>query len=188
MSPAHSKGAVSAALAVFAQRKCIASIGDGMRGVAAVAGVSREERPVAQILLAARAIRTRPAGMAKPGDAHAFAQAEFVHAGPERIDMADDLVTGNDRKLRMGKSPSTTCIGPADAARHHANPYFADIRLRSGRSRIDERFTRTIEHHRAHETRRFGTPSGSPHSASPADPLNTRKQRQARSRQAEFWF
>ena len=58
---------------------------------------------VAQVFPVYAAIGTDTAGVAEPRDADALAHCQPFYAGSDRIDPADDLVTGS------GSSPSTTC-------------------------------------------------------------------------------
>src|SRR5262249_11163970 len=135
--------------------KRIARIRNRVGRVASITRVSSEERLIAQVLLTVHAVRTAPAGVAEPGDAHALAQAECGHTGSERIDLADDLMTRDDRKLGMRQvSIDHVQIGPADAACRHAHPYFAGVRMPIREVAQRERLAGTIEHHSTHETDR----------------------------------
>src|SRR5262245_46965999 len=101
------------------------------------------------------AVRTAPAGVAEPRDAHAFAQAERGGAGAERIDLADDLMTGDDRELRTRQiSIDDVQARAADPAGRHANPYFSGTWVAIREVPRRERLARAIENHGAHETDR----------------------------------
>jgi starvation-inducible DNA-binding protein len=58
---------------------------------------------VAQVFPVYAAIWTDTAGVAEPRDADALAHCQPFYAGSDRIDPADDLVTGDDRHLRVWK-------------------------------------------------------------------------------------
>ena len=57
---------------------------------------------IAEIFLAARAIRTDAAGVAEPWKADALTDAEPLDTGSDRIDPTDDFVARRDRDLRIG--------------------------------------------------------------------------------------
>ncbi len=91
-------------------------------GIAAVGGVAREQRRVAQVFLPVLAVDAGLVGPVQPGDADAVARLEARRARAERVDHADDLVSGDDRQLRIGKlTLNDVQIGMADAARAHAH-------------------------------------------------------------------
>ena len=90
--------------------------------IAAVEGVAGESREVAEVLAAGAAIGAGAAGGAEPGNADAVADRERRHAGPDRLDAADDLVTGHDRIAEIGKlAIHDVKVGAANAARRDAH-------------------------------------------------------------------
>jgi trans-2-enoyl-CoA reductase len=58
---------------------------------------------VAKVLVTTRAIGADAAGVAEPRNADAFTDAQSLDARSERIDAANDLVTGNDWNMWIGK-------------------------------------------------------------------------------------
>ncbi len=71
-------------VAVFAERKGIAGVGDGVRGEAAVPRIAGEERTVAEIFHALLAEAADAAGVSEPGDADAVADPMGGDVGAER--------------------------------------------------------------------------------------------------------
>jgi hypothetical protein len=68
--------------------------------------------------------------MAHPGHAHALANAQFRYTFAERIDATDDLMTGNDRHVRVGQFPiDDVQIGSAYAAGEDFHPNLAGTGL-----------------------------------------------------------
>src|SRR5262245_63527659 len=101
-----------------------------MRGIAAVARVPGKERPIAQILSAAAAIRTDATGRAEPRDPDALAYCQSCHARPHGGDASDELVAGHDRKLGVWQlAVDHVQIGPADTAGRDLHENFAGCRL-----------------------------------------------------------
>ena len=86
-------------VAVFAERKSIARIGDGVGGEAAVAGISGELRAVAEIFHALPAVAADAAGVAEPGDSDPVADPVSRDVAADEVDAADDLMAGNDRDI-----------------------------------------------------------------------------------------
>ena len=127
---AQQRRACSASPPCLAERKHIAGVGDGLRGVAAVAGVAGEQRVVAEVFLTAAAI-----GAGAVGDSRATARRparrdEARHARAERVDPADDLMAGNERQLRARQfAVDHVQVGAADAAGRDAHPDLARPRL-----------------------------------------------------------
>ena len=105
-------------------------------GVAAVAGVAGEQRPVAQVLPPVTAIWTDAAGRAEPGHADPLAQGKAGDAGAERRDPADDLMAGDDRQLRVRQfAVDHMQVGAAHAAGRDLDQDLAGPRLRQSAAR-----------------------------------------------------
>ena len=82
-----------------------------------VSGVAGEARTVAQILLAAPAIRTFAAGVAEPGNTDPFADRQVHDTGAKRIHPAHHFMTGNDRIGDVGQfTVDDMQVGAAHAA------------------------------------------------------------------------
>src|SRR5262249_59957983 len=64
------------------KREAVTCIGERARGVAAIARVAGKQRPIAQILAAAAAIRADAAGEPEPGDADALTYCQSCYSGP----------------------------------------------------------------------------------------------------------
>jgi aminopeptidase N len=119
------------------QREAIARIGDRVGRMAAIAGVAREQRRVAEVLAIGAAIRARTAGGAEPRHADALAEREARDACTQRRDLADDLVTRHDRRLGMRQLTAIHVqIGAAQAASGDRDQDFARSRFCTGRSRM----------------------------------------------------
>ncbi len=92
---------------------------------AAVASVAGEEREVAEVLAPFQAERTPPAGARQPADAYARPNRQRG-ALPDRLDHADDLMPGNDRKRDLRQlAVDDVQIGAADAAGLDPQPRLA---------------------------------------------------------------
>ena len=70
---------------VLRQAEGVGRVGDRMGSEAAVAGVAREQRLVAQVLMSRDAVGAMSAGMAEPGNAHALPQLAIADSGSERL-------------------------------------------------------------------------------------------------------
>src|SRR6266849_6688063 len=90
-------------VAVLAERKSIARVGDGVRGEAAVPGVSGEERAVAEIFHALLAETAGAAGISEPGDSDPVTDPRCRDVGADKLDAADDFMAGNNRIFDAGK-------------------------------------------------------------------------------------
>ena len=101
------------------ERKAVAGVGDRVLGVAAVDLVAGEAGVRAQVLLARPAVAASAAGPAEPGHADPLARArEPRRPRPRADDVADDLVAGNDRQLRLRQlAVDDVQVGAADGAR-----------------------------------------------------------------------
>jgi hypothetical protein len=99
----------------FAERKCVACIGDGARGETAVARIAGEQRRIAEIFAAGQTIGTMAAGVAEPRDADTHADAQPLDA--DRIDAANDFMARNNWQFRIWQfAVDDVQIGTADAA------------------------------------------------------------------------
>ena len=97
------------------------------------------------------AIGTDTAGVAEPRDADALAHCQPFYAGSDRIDPADDLVTGDDRHLRVWKfAIDDMQIRPADAARGHLDANLPRPGLPIRQSRPFEGSPELVQHHCLH--------------------------------------
>src|SRR6516165_9535132 len=63
------------------QGKTVSCIRHHVARIAAVPGVARKQRVIAQVLPACAAIRTYAAGEAEPGNTHALADRKSCHVG-----------------------------------------------------------------------------------------------------------
>jgi hypothetical protein len=108
-------------LRVFAPRReteAVPLVRDGLLGIAAVQRVAREPRPIAQVLAARPAIAALAAGPPEPRHTHTVADGEPLPAFDDR---ADDLVSEDERQLRVGGlAVPDVQVGPADPARMDA--------------------------------------------------------------------
>src|SRR5205807_4054504 len=96
----------------------------------AVMGPACVGRGLAEVLAAGDAAAARPAGPAEPGEAHPVAAPEPVGARPERLDLADALVPGDQRQAARAEiALDHVQIGPAGRAGADAHPQLARPRL-----------------------------------------------------------
>src|SRR4051794_9541291 len=96
-------------------RETITLVGDSQLGIAAVDLVAGEVGVIAQVFLAAAAIRANAAGPAKPRHPDPVANRESVRPLPSPDNDADDLVPWNKRKFRMRQlAVHDVQIGAAD--------------------------------------------------------------------------
>src|SRR5271163_676637 len=79
-------------VAAVGKFECIMCVGNDMRGVAAVTGVTGEERVIAQVLTPAQAKLTMAASAAQPRNADTSTDGKTGHAATDRVDAADNLV------------------------------------------------------------------------------------------------
>ena len=82
-------------VAVFAEREGIARIGNGVGGEAAVAGISGEQRTVAEVFHAVLAEPADAAGISEPGDSDAVADPVGRDVAADEVDAADDFMAGD---------------------------------------------------------------------------------------------
>ena len=82
------------------QLEAVAGIHDGEVGVAAVAVIAGEACVGTQVLAAVPAVRALAAGVGEPRNADAIADHEALDAVSDPCDQTDDLMAGDERKLR----------------------------------------------------------------------------------------
>ena len=112
-----------------------------------------------------RAVGTNPAGETKPRDADTCPDRRRLGIAPHSVDPPDDLVTGNDRKLRVGElAVNDVQIGAADAAggNQHPDLPWAGLGIRHGGEH--QRLARPPQQHGMHDL-----PSGAIHPKSLRD-------------------
>jgi hypothetical protein len=134
------------------QRKAIARIGDRVLGIAAVDRIAGETRALAEILAPGAAIGARAAGEAEPGHADAHPRLQAAHTLAERLNVADDLMPGNQRQLGFRQlAVDDVEIGAADAASGDAQPHLLRTGLGQRQTLIEAQpLMRRREPHRAH--------------------------------------
>jgi hypothetical protein len=102
-------------------------------GEAAVFVVSREARVLAEVLVAALAVRAGLAGLVQPGEADAVAFLEALGVFPGSCDAADDLVTRHDGQDGERDLPLADMdVGAAEPAALDVDHDFSGIRLGVG--------------------------------------------------------
>ena len=118
---------------IFGQRKAEPAVGHRELGKAAIDLPAGEPRAVAEVLLAAEAVRADAAGIAEPRHAHARTSGEHIRAGPGAHDRADDLVAGDERQpVRRKLAVHDMEVRAADAASADAKQHLAGPRGRVG--------------------------------------------------------
>jgi hypothetical protein len=104
-----------------------------MRRKAAVAGVTGEERMVAEIFLAADTIWTDAASVTKPRNADALTRFQPFDARPKQINPANNFVPGNDWNFRVRQfAIHDMQIGAAHTTGSHLYANLARSRLGIG--------------------------------------------------------
>ena len=134
------------------EREAEGGVGDGELGVAAVQRVAGEARRVAQVLPARAAVGAGPAGVAEPRDADAATGRERGwRPTPQAIDLAHDLVAGDQRQLGMRQfAVDHVQIGPADGAGPDPHQNLARAGDRVGDLRRAQRPSGGVEDHGEH--------------------------------------
>ena len=133
------------------QAEAIAPVGDHVLGVAAVDVAAGEVRRVAEILHARQAEAAVATGPAKPGHADALAEREVADAGAQRLNPADDLVSGHDRIARLRQfAVGDMQVSAAHAAGENTNQNLTGTRLRLRPVRQPQWLARPIKNHRTH--------------------------------------
>ena len=146
-------------VAVFLrQMEAVAPVGDDVVGIAAVDIAAGEMRRVAEILHARQAVVAMAAGPAEPGHADARADGEVADAFAQRLDAADDLVTGHDRIARLRQfAIGDVQVRAAHATGKNTNQDLTGTGLRLWPVGEAQGQAGAVENHRAHG-------SGFPHS------------------------
>ncbi|OIQ69127.1 hypothetical protein GALL_492730 [mine drainage metagenome] len=104
-------------VAVFAKRESIAAICDGVGGEAAIPRIAGEQWPVAEIFHALLAEAANAAGVSKPGNADTVTDPVGGDVGPEKVDAANDFVTGDHGIFDVWQfGIDDVKVGPAHAA------------------------------------------------------------------------
>jgi len=123
-----------------------------VRGVAAVTGIAREERGIAQVLPVCAAIGADAAGPAEPGHADAFAYGECDNIRADCGDPADDFMAWDDGQLRPWQlAVDDMQVGAADPARGNLDQHLAAAGGRRLPLAHDEGKTRPVQHHGSHQ-------------------------------------
>uniref|UniRef100_A0A0U1PBP6 Uncharacterized protein n=1 Tax=Mizugakiibacter sediminis TaxID=1475481 RepID=A0A0U1PBP6_9GAMM len=133
------------------QGEAVARVGERVLGVAAVELIAGEARLLAQVLAAAAAVGANAAGPAQPRHADALAFAEALDARAARHHRADDLVAGDQLRLRLRQlAVDHVQIGAADRAGVHADQQLLRTRLGPRPRLRDQGGVRRVQHHGAH--------------------------------------
>src|SRR5581483_4654309 len=137
--------------------KAVLGLGGREFGVPSIDLIAREQGRVAQVLSPLGAVSASAAGVPEPGNAHTVAFAEARDARPHLLDPADNLVPGDDGKLRIRQLAIDDMeIGPAHAAGGHAYEHLARSRLALGDVPHLQRRAGPLEYHRFHRTLHLG--------------------------------
>ena len=159
-------------------------VGNGELGETAVEVVAREARPITEVLEPGRAVRAFAAGPAEPWDADTVAGCDRLDRRSGLDHFTDDLVSGDERQLRLGELPVDDVeVGAAHAAGADANENVARPRLGDGDGRSPEFLVRSVQDHRAHR----GHSEGRAHCRSTAIPCQTTCLRNAATRAGLRW-
>ena len=154
-SPANEAGAEQRrkrdVAADLAERKGEPRVGDRRRREPAVSREAREDWLVAEVLAPILAVGARAASVAEPGDADAFARRETRDIRADRVDPANDLVTGDDRQHGVWQlAVDDVQIGPAYAAGQHLHPDLARAGLPVAQLGPPKLRPQLVEYHRVH--------------------------------------
>ena len=102
--------------------KAVARIGYRELGVAAIDSVTGKFCAVAEVFAIRSTIRTIAIGPAEPWNANPIASCKSIYAFADLLDAADNLVTKNERKFRIGQlAINDMKIGAANRAGINAN-------------------------------------------------------------------
>ena len=97
------------------QKKGVLFIGNGIFGKAASAGIAGEFGIIAEIFPVFEAVPAAAAGMAQPWDTDKVPGVEFCYPGADSRYGADNFVSENQGKLRIGEiTVGNMQIGAAD--------------------------------------------------------------------------
>ena len=126
-------------------------IGDRKFRIAAVNLIAREARVVAKALSAGLAVRANAAGVTKPGHANPITLGEALHALPQGLDDANNLMTRDKREFRPGKfAVQNMQVRPADTASLDAKQHLVRSRRRHGQLNLAQRLARDLKDHGTH--------------------------------------
>src|SRR5438552_17131335 len=104
------------------EMKAISRVGHGELGIAAVKSITGQSRVIAKIFAVRPAINALAIGPAEPWNANPIASCKSIYAFANLLDAADNLVTKNERKFRIGQlAINDMKIGPANRAGINAN-------------------------------------------------------------------
>src|SRR5208282_5951406 len=81
----------------------VPGIGDRRAGKAAIARISGEKWPIAQVLPLRSAIGADPTGMSQPWNTDPLSDLQSLDSFADEVDPSDDLVTWNNRQQRIGQ-------------------------------------------------------------------------------------
>jgi hypothetical protein len=127
-------------------------VGNGELRVPAVDVVPGEARALAQVLAFGVAVTTHAAGPTQPRNPDAVADAKTV-AGPRRNDLANDLMSRNERQAWFLQiTVDDMEIGSADAACSDPNQNLIRARFGFRKRLFAQRLTLSAKHHGAHVT------------------------------------
>jgi hypothetical protein len=118
---------------VVGERKTVTGIRSATLGEAAVTLVAGVASAVAEVLALTLAIAAAPAATAEPRHADPVADGELLDALPMCENTSDDLVSGNERELRLLEfAIDDVQVGATDAAREHIEQQVvrSELRLR----------------------------------------------------------
>ena len=97
------------------------------------------------------AIGARTAGSAEPGDANPPREAGGIDTRTDGIDTADDLVSGNERQLRVVKiAVDNMKVGAAHRAGFDRDAHFARAGFAVRTFAHDKGLAHLFKHHRSH--------------------------------------
>ena len=131
--------------------KAVARVGYRELGVAAVDIETGKFCAVAEIFAVRPAINAIAIGPAEPWNANPIASCKSIYAFADLLDAADNLVTKNERKFRIGQlAINDMKIGAANGAGVNPNEQLSMARFGFGQVAEREWLSNFFEHHRAH--------------------------------------
>jgi hypothetical protein len=138
-------------IGIAGKSKGVVGISHSVGSEAAVACIAGENRAVAEVLLARRAIATIAARTAEPRDADAPARRQRGHTIAYRLDDAHDLVPRDQRQTGLGQvTINDMQIGSANRAGLDADPNLSRPRKLLGPRFGYERPANGSQHHCSH--------------------------------------
>src|SRR5258705_9045750 len=131
--------------------KTVSRIRDSELSVTAIDRVTGKARVIAKILSAGSAIRAITIGPAKPRDSHAISDCEVRVFFPDFFDSSDNLVTENQRQLRIGQfAIDHMKVSAANRAGTDAHEQLSPARLRLWHITQLQGSLRFVENHGTH--------------------------------------